>query len=164
MMIAARSQELDLIALTGDIVDFPSQANVDAVLAGVETAGVQTLYTAGNHDWMFPTNSVTVHQAELRETRWQALARLYEGEAAYEMRDIGGIRILTIDDSIYQITEAQLEFTRTALDTGYTDSHRDAYSFEYSHVAGSNTRKTGVSDSPCRSGLGPSRPSPGWSR
>ena len=29
MMMAAESQELDLIALTGDIIDFPSQANVN---------------------------------------------------------------------------------------------------------------------------------------
>jgi len=118
MMIAARSQEVDLIGLTGDIVHFPSQANVDVVLAGVEASGVPTLYTAGNHDWLFPTDSETANRTESRAVGWTALARLYEGEPAYEMRDIGGVRILSIDDSTYQIDEAQLEFTRKALGAG----------------------------------------------
>lgn len=118
MMISARAQELDLIALTGDIVDFPSQANVDAVLAGVEASGVPTLYTAGNHDWIFPTDSENAKRTESRAAGWTALERLYEGEPAYEMRDIDGVRILAIDDSTYQIDEAQLEFTRKALADG----------------------------------------------
>jgi len=118
MMTTAQSQELDLIALTGDIIDFPAHASVDGILARVKIAGVPALYTAGNHDWMFPTDSKTSNRTELRATRWSALARLYEAEPAYEMQDIGGVRILAVDDSTYQINESQLEFTRAALAVG----------------------------------------------
>ncbi len=118
MMVAARTQELDLIGLTGDIVDFPSVANVDAVLTGIEDSGVPTLYTAGNHDWLFPAASENANQTELRAAGWVMLQRLYKGEPAYEMRDIDGVRILAIDDSTYQMDEAQLEFTRKALADG----------------------------------------------
>lgn len=118
IMAAFGSQELDLIALTGDIVDFPAQANVDYVLAGVEIAGAPMLYTAGNHDWMFPTLAETADQGVLRETWWPALARLYTREVACSILDISGVRFLAIDDSTYQITEAQLEFVRKGLAAG----------------------------------------------
>ena len=118
MMVAASSQALDLIALTGDIIDFPSQANVGGVIAGVEIAGAPMLYTAGNHDWIFPTVDGTAPPAILREAWLPALAWLHAGQADYSIRDISGVRFLAVDDSTYQISEDQLEFTRKGLAAG----------------------------------------------
>ena len=46
----AASENLDLLALTGDIIHYPSPASVDFVVAEGEALGVPTVYNCGNHD------------------------------------------------------------------------------------------------------------------
>ena len=118
-LAAFGGQGLDLIALTGDIVDIPMQAGIDHVMAGLEAAGTPFLYTAGNHDWLFPIESGNeVDMEALRSESWPVLQPLHAGEPSGAVRDIGGVRFLAIDDSTYQITEEQLEFTRQGLAAG----------------------------------------------
>ena len=117
-MTSVGAQELDLIALTGDAVDFPAQAAVDHVLAALETARAPMCYTAGNHDWLFHSLAGTAPLEVLRATWRPALARLYQGDPDCSLLDLGGVRFLAIDNSTYQISEKQLEFTRASLDAG----------------------------------------------
>ena len=109
---------LDLLALTGDIVDIPSQASLDSAVTALAANPAPFLYTAGNHDWLFPVATESVDMEALRAKWWPALEFLHAGEAAGAVRDIGGVRFLAVDNSTYQITAAQLKFTRTGLAAG----------------------------------------------
>ncbi len=115
LMEEAEESSLDLVALTGDIVHFPSQAGVESVVKSIDKVGVPALYTSGNHDWHYPG---VEGRGELREAWWDALAPLHHGQAAYARHEIGGIQFLLVDDSIYQVNEEQTAFVDTHLANG----------------------------------------------
>ena len=115
LMTEAKGSSLDLMALTGDMIHFPSQAGVESLVRSIDKVGVPTLYTSGNHDWHYPGIE---GRGELREVWWDALAPLHHGQAAYARHEIGGIQFLLLDDSIYQVSAAQTAFVKTYLANG----------------------------------------------
>jgi hypothetical protein len=69
----------------------------------LQKVGIPYLFTAGNHDWHY--EGMPGSSDYLRET-WikKRLTPLYQGEnPLYAVRKINGIRILTIDNSTYEI-------------------------------------------------------------
>lgn len=114
----AKAEKADVITLVGDIFSFPSEAAIEWVLAKLKDTGIPYIYTAGNHDWHYEGMEGTLES--LRDT-WieQRLLPLYQGNpplmAAY---DIKGIRFLAIDNSTYQINEAQLAFFKAQVASG----------------------------------------------
>ena len=115
LMEETEESSLDLVALTGDIVHFPSQAGVESVVKSIDKVGVPALYTSGNHDWHYPG---VEGRGELREAWWGALAPLHHGQAAYARHEIGGIQFLLVDDSIYQVNAEQRAFVDAHLANG----------------------------------------------
>jgi predicted phosphodiesterase len=108
----ARDSNLDLLALLGDIVSFPSEAAVEFVSGQLVQAGVPYMYVAGNHDWHYEGMEGSL--VELRET-WieRRLRPLYQGaNPMASARDIHGIRFVFVDNSNYEITIEQLEFVQ----------------------------------------------------
>jgi DNA repair exonuclease SbcCD nuclease subunit len=69
-MARAATERLDLLALTGDIVPFPSPASVEFVVEQITALGVPAIYTCGNHDVHYTDESVN---DEVRRTRLAAL-------------------------------------------------------------------------------------------
>jgi len=114
-MAVAAEKQVDLVALTGDNIHFPSQANVEHIASSVEKSGRPMLYTAGNHDWHFPG---LTGRDDLRQEWWPALGPLHRGNPSCDAMEIGGVCFLTVDDSTYQVNEEQLEFTREQLARG----------------------------------------------
>lgn len=117
-LATAREAEVDLVALLGDIFSFPSEAAVEWALGRLEAAGLPYLYVAGNHDWHY--EGMPGSSAELRAT-WieQRLRPLYQGaDPLMAVREVQGVRFVTIDDSCYEILPAQLEFFRAQVATG----------------------------------------------
>ena len=112
LMEQARTMGVDAVALTGDIVHFPSQANIEVVAAAMEKTGLPVLFTAGNHDWHFPSLE---GRAELRQAWWPVLSPLTGGKAEFRVWKFGGIRFVAIDNSTYQVTPAQLAFAKEQL-------------------------------------------------
>ncbi|HET7559795.1 MAG TPA: metallophosphoesterase [Limnochordia bacterium] len=111
----ARAEQVEFLALTGDIIHFPAQASLEFAAAEVARAGVPALYTSGNHDWHFPG---LAGRAELRRAWWPAMAPLHLGQAAHSRREVGGLLFVAIDDSTYQIETDQLEFFKQSLALG----------------------------------------------
>lgn len=112
----AKAGNFDALALTGDIVSFPSSAGVDYVLKTLSSVSSPFFYTAGNHDWHF--EGMKGAERKLRD-EWIAkrLTPLYPtgvNPLAYSVR-IKGIKCLFIDDSIYEILPSQLEFLEKEL-------------------------------------------------
>ncbi|MDX2429866.1 MAG: metallophosphoesterase [Bacteroides sp.] len=110
LMELAESQNFDLLALTGDIINNPSKSSVKFVLESVQKTGIPSIYLAGNHDWHY--EGMTGSMASLRQS-WieNSLLPLYGGSNPfYSSHMIGGINYVAIDNSTYQIDEKQLTF------------------------------------------------------
>jgi predicted phosphodiesterase len=114
----AKKENAKLLVLAGDIFSFPSEAAIEWVLDKLKAFGLPYVYTAGNHDWHYEGMQGTA--AQLRETWIQKrLFPLYQNEnPMMAMREIHNVRLLTIDNSDYQITRAQLDFFRKAIADG----------------------------------------------
>jgi predicted MPP superfamily phosphohydrolase len=108
----AKEQEVDFLALTGDIFSFPSQAAVEWTLHKLEDSGIPFAYVAGNHDWHF--EGMPGSSSQLRD-EWTGkhLSPLYQGNhPLYASYDLNGVRLVCIDNSTYEITPEQLAFFR----------------------------------------------------
>lgn len=105
----------DCLVLTGDMVHFPTWANIDALQADLAATGVSHLYTLGNHDWHYPR---TVWNEQTRQEYYGRLSRLACGDPAQQVREIGGVLLVAIDNSNYQASEGQLRFLQQQLATG----------------------------------------------
>jgi len=112
MLASAKEGAVDLVCLVGDIISFPTLANVEYVERTLKASGVKWLYTAGNHDWHFEglPGSDIEQRAEWTEKR---LKPLYQGaNALYSSKVVKGVRFVAIDNSVYHVTKEQLAFYR----------------------------------------------------
>ena len=114
-MALAATQDLDLLALTGDIIHFPSPAPVEFVIEQLTQLGVPAIYTSGNHDVHYTDEPVN---AEIRLTRLAALQPLHNGDPDCNARDIGGIRFVSVDNSVPQLSRKQVDFVKAQLQQG----------------------------------------------
>jgi 3',5'-cyclic AMP phosphodiesterase CpdA len=114
-MALAATQDLDLLALTGDIIHFPSPASVEFVIEQITQLGVPAIYTSGNHDVHYTDEPVN---AEIRLTRLAALQPLHNGDPDCNARDIGGIRFVSVDNSVPQLSRKQVDFVKAQLQQG----------------------------------------------
>ena len=109
IMDIAKKENVELIALTGDIVNYPSASSVEAVRKLVTETGIHHVFVAGNHDWHYEGMEGTLD--ELRQ-EWCStrLKPLYTGSNMFFSSHImNGINMVSIDNSTYQINEEQLE-------------------------------------------------------
>ena len=111
----ASSSKIDLLALTGDMISFPSQANIEYVRDQIAQADKRVLYAGGNHEWHWPGLD---YGSVVRAKYWPLLEPLHKGQPAQSATQIKGLCFLAIDNSDYQITDSQLGFTRENLCLG----------------------------------------------
>ena len=111
MLADAKKEKVDLLVLVGDIISFPTLANVEYVTGALKASGVDWMYVAGNHDWHFEGD--TGSDLEQRD-RWipRRLKPFYpEGaDPLMHSRVVKGVRFVAIDDSAYLIRREQVEF------------------------------------------------------
>ncbi len=109
LMNLAKQEKVDLIVLTGDIVNYPSATAVEFVRAALASTGIPHIYTAGNHDWHY--DGMAGSEEYLRK-EWceKRLKPLYTGGILFSSRIVGGINMVTIDNSFMEINHEQLEF------------------------------------------------------
>lgn len=106
----ARDSKADIVALTGDIFSFPSEAAIEWAFNELQARSIPFAYIAGNHDWHY--EGMKGSSQELRNT-WtkQRLGKMYQGNdplmASYNIK---GIKILMVDNSIYDLLPEQLAF------------------------------------------------------
>jgi len=110
IMDIAKRENVELIALTGDIVNYPAATAVEAVRKLVTGTGIRHIFVAGNHDWHYEgmKGSLDELRQEWCNTRLQPL---YTGSNMFfSSLVVHGINMITIDNSTFQINEEQLEF------------------------------------------------------
>jgi predicted MPP superfamily phosphohydrolase len=110
----AKKDGVDAILLVGDILSFPTLANVEYTKSKLDECGVPWFYIAGNHDWHF--EGLGGASAQLREI-WikKRLMSLYKDVDNPLMfsRVVKGVRIVAIDNSTYLLTRQQVEFWKS---------------------------------------------------
>ena len=111
----AREQGIDAAVLTGDMIHFPAWAGIERVESGVKDLGVPALFTSGNHDWHFP---YLEWSDATRQSHYPRLERLAGENPACHSIEIGGVRLVTLDNSTYQVSSEQVAFLRSELDKG----------------------------------------------
>ena len=115
LLTMTQSLQADLVALTGDMIGFPSQANIEFLQGRMADTGREVMYIAGNHDWHWPGLD---YGSVVREKYWPVLEPLQGGQPACRSRQLGDVRFVAIENSDYQITEGQLEFAQDNLAEG----------------------------------------------
>jgi len=109
----ANEQEVDFLALTGDIFSFPSEAAVEWTLQKLDETGIPFAYVAGNHDWHYEGMEGS---SETLRNIWteKHLKPMYQGNnPLFAKYDINGIRFVSIDNSTYEILPEQISFFKS---------------------------------------------------
>ena len=113
----AKKEQIDFLALTGDIFSFPSEAAVEWALHKLNDTGIPFAYVAGNHDWHY--EGMKGSSQQLRNT-WteKHLKPMYQGnQPLYASYDLNGIRFICIDNSTYEIIPEQLHFFKSQINS-----------------------------------------------
>ncbi|MFN5421946.1 MAG: metallophosphoesterase family protein, partial [bacterium] len=106
----AADLKTEMVAMIGDMFSFPSEAAVDWIQAEIKKAGLPYVYTAGNHDWHYEGMEDSL--SNLRST-WinKRLMPMYQSEnPMMGVRELHGIKFITLDNSNYEISPEQLKF------------------------------------------------------
>lgn len=115
----SKKSNADLLVLSGDIINFPSEAAVEWCSQKLDSAKVNYSYTAGNHDWHY--EGMSGSSIDLRD-KWisERLMPLYPKDTDPLMYyvDVKDVRVLMIDNSVYEILPKQLAFLQEQIKTG----------------------------------------------
>lgn len=108
----AKQEQADFLALTGDIIDAPSNGNINFLRNNLLNKDQNFLFVLGNHDWTGDWLG-TYQSAEQRQTNIPKFADIIgRGEDSYAVREIGGVTYVAIDNSNDQITNSQYSAVR----------------------------------------------------
>lgn len=108
----ANEKKVDAVLLGGDIIDSPSEANLQWLKEQLEVLDMPYLYINGNHDWTYPWEYMTDMG---RERYLPLLEPFMQGNTAFQRLNLGGLVILGIDDSTNQVDAQALDRYREAL-------------------------------------------------
>jgi len=125
----AKRDGVDLIALGGDLVNYPSPKTVAWVLEQLQTeaAGIPFIYTAGNHDWheegvaadkQYDSARMPQLNSNLKPLFDHSIASATGGPAAgrlYGKTSVRGVDVMFVDNSNYQVNEEQSSFLQAEL-------------------------------------------------
>ena len=114
----AVAEKVDHLFLLGDMSSFPSEAAVDYLSQTLQDTGISYSYIAGNHDCHYegmPGSEIALRKEWCR----RRLAPLYQGrQPLMHAETHGGLRVVLIDNSVYEILPEQRDFFRTQITCG----------------------------------------------
>ena len=133
---AANEQKPDIILFGGDVLDFPSEANVAFLKEELEKLTVPYVYVMGNHDWTFPWEYMTPEGTEkYRPLYEEILCGNFVKDTGKEsgsdievlnitansyscVVELEDLVILAVDDSSNQVAAEAVEYIEYAYETG----------------------------------------------
>lgn len=101
----ANETKVDVVLLGGDIIDTPSDANLQWLKEQLAQLDMPYLYVNGNHDWTYPWEYMTEAG---REAYLPLLEPFMNGNTAIQKLDFGEFTVVGIDDSSDQVDSAAL--------------------------------------------------------
>ncbi len=103
----ANEEKPDLVLFGGDIIDFPSKANIDFLTSELQRLEVPYRMTYGNHDWTFPWEYMT----ETASTTYRPMIEDAMGDAVLELEDLV---VVSVDNSSNQVAAESMEVVNSA--------------------------------------------------
>ena len=119
----AKQINVDLLALTGDIVDCPSKGNVDFLIDKMNTYDGEFLFTLGNHDWTYPEGILSSTYMDNEQKNYiKMFDPLYKEEEREDtsvvVREINGYTIVSLDNSSGEVDSNQYRTLKNLCDKG----------------------------------------------
>lgn len=111
----ANQQKYDGLLLGGDIIDFPSAANIDYLAFSLKKLEIPYLYTPGNHDWTYPWEYMT---EKGKENYLSLLSPYMEDNPAIHTLEYEDFIIVAINNSSNQIDPDALQTYKSILSEG----------------------------------------------
>lgn len=111
----AEKVNADMIFLTGDIADFPTEANIKAIIDNISRSRVPSLYVLGNHDWSFEWD---YHSQSTKEQYIPKYKELCGGNTDFQVKQFEDLQIIAINNSEDQVTQEQYELAKKQLENG----------------------------------------------
>lgn len=99
------SKDFDCTVITGDLLDFTSHANRE--IAKKILAGKDYMFCPGSHEFC-PKVGVP-DSWETKDRVFDEIQALFRGNMTFESRIVGGVNVITMDNSYYTWTEEQFE-------------------------------------------------------
>lgn len=96
----ANENQVDAVLLGGDIIDTPSQANLERLEEQLSRLDMPWLYVLGNHDWTWPWEYMTDTG---KETYLPLFESFMQGNTAIQRLDLGEFTVVGIDNSPNQV-------------------------------------------------------------
>lgn len=128
----AKRENVDLIALGGDLINFPSQKTVSWALEQLRTEApdIPFIYTAGNHDWLEEGHELGNQYDSARSSQLDTTLRpLFEKSVAradpaagpgagrlYGKTSVRGVDVYFVDNSNHQVNKEQLDYMKGQLE------------------------------------------------
>lgn len=111
----ANEKQVDALLLGGDIIDYPSAANIEHLEENLEKLQMPYLYALGNHDWTFPWEYMTQYG---EETYLPMLEPYMQSDSAIHWLELEELILVAVDNSANQIAPEALEEYREILQKG----------------------------------------------
>lgn len=102
----ANAQGVDAVFFGGDIIDSPSESNLEFLRTQLGRLEMPYLYTLGNHDWTFPWEYMTERGKELY---LPMLEPYLSGDAALHTWENEDLLVIAVDNSSGQIDDGVME-------------------------------------------------------
>lgn len=114
-MTYANEQGVDALLLGGDIIDYPSAANVEHLEENLKKLQAPYLYALGNHDWTFPWEYMTQYG---EETYLPMLEPYMQSDSSFHELEFDDLIIVAVDNSANQVDPEAMEEYRNILKKG----------------------------------------------
>ena len=111
----AEKKNADLVVMTGDILDFPSKANVSVLYKAASEANVNTLYCLGNHDWSFKDD---YHTLNAKKTNIPLFKDFCGGDPYFSYVEYDDLILAAIDNSTDKVTKSTVDKFLALYDKG----------------------------------------------
>ncbi len=96
----------DLILLTGDILDCPTETNLALLQTCMESSPIPCLYIMGNHDWSFADDYHTGNAAALYLPR---MGELSGGDPCFVVHETEDVAVCAVDSGLDRVTEGAVD-------------------------------------------------------
>ena len=105
-MNRAKVEGTDLLLLTGDVIDCPSDGNVKTLKEGVRDSDMPTLFAVGNHDWSFADDYHTPNATALHHPKF---ADLCDGNPYISWVEYEDLIVCAVDNSRHRVSETTVD-------------------------------------------------------
>lgn len=112
--MALSEETCDLTVITGDILDFVSQANLDASDAILRHHDY--MFTAGNHEFCPQVGIPDSHARRI--DMYQDLQTHYKGSMFFQSRVMDGVNLIAMDNSYYFFSDLQIQALKKEIEKG----------------------------------------------